>query len=583
MNLSQGAVAPAGVGYVIPRIAADEVTLDFDGTVMAATVLDGSAVIGGGFVASYSGFTTCELGFPTPPFITTFTAQNVNGRGPDSGIYYAVGVWQWFDQAGVLHRSMPSPAETYNSLVAQEELSYGAQTYAGSHRTASDVNAVLYRSSTEDSNFRRLLPPTYVVSNVDTTAETAIHYETEPDAAKNVGTPKGEFLYTQGGAALENVSPEGCQIMRVAIDRLWLGDFFRRDRIQFSKPFKPGTASEHAIAPEFNEAFNKLTPDGRRATGLAELGDRLIVFTSEAIYWLAGDGPDDRGAGSDYPPLTKITADTGCTEPRSVVETPDGIMFLGDRGIYTLTRADEIKFTGFSVVDQTDAFPTITSASINPNTNEVYFTCNNADGDAGQVLVYNYAVRAWSRWTPPINAATVNPAAITGATMHLGDFYIFTVTDNPPVGPPTPDQITVYKLDTTTHLDGGSTYVVTTVETGWFTAGEAAGWRRVRKSVPVMTREDGHSLTVEVYKDFETTADQTASFTGAVVATHSATHYTPVVHHASQKGSAYKLKIYDADDVATSTGNHGGFTISAIMLEWLSKRGLVKAGEGQRV
>lgn len=536
-----------------PRCGADEVTLDFDGVVTADSTIDGAAVIGGGYVALYDGYETVELGFPTPPVLVELDEVAGSG-GPDASTYYAIGVWHYFMPSGMLHRSMPSPAESVTVTSDGNLISYAAFSYPGSHKSYENVNAVFFRSSEQTSNFRRVQKPTHVTPNSESQDQTTIHHEADP-------TPLGPFLYTQGGT-IESVAPEGAAIVRAGIDRLWLGDFFRRDRVQFSKPYLPGTATEHALAPEFNEGFTRLVPDGSRLRAMVELDDRFVIFTEDSVFWIAGDGPDDRGGGSDYPPLTLVTTDTGCIEPRSIVNTPDGIMFQGRRGIYTLTRNIDLKFTGFAVVDRLAATPVIVSASLSAKDNEVYFACRNEASTDGQILVYNYAFGAWSRWVirDDDGGDAVVPSA---ACVHQGEYYVIGSGASP---------ATVYKADSTTHMDT-LRYVTMTVETGWFTAGNSAAWKRIRRVMPMMKRVDGHDLTVELYTNFGETPLRTSTFDGSRVATFPESSYNPQVASPRPKCHAFKVKVYDSDDLLTSLGNHGGYTISAVTLEWAPKRG----------
>ncbi len=555
MSLSHAGVLAQDAAQ--PRLAADEVTFDFDGAVTATATTDGAAVIGGGYVSHYSGHEVCELGFPLPPFLIEFDTGIATvpvGEGPDGTEHYAVGVFYWHDGSGLVHRSMPSPSEAITAHTAGSSIEYRSLLYNGSHRPIEKLSPVFFRSSETDINFRRVQRPSEVArDNVDYPQNSARMIE--------ITKTLGDFLYTQGGAQIENVSPEGAAIAAVAIDRLWLGALMRRDRLQFSKPFIPGTAGEHGFAPEFNEAFNRLTPNGREVTGLIEMDDRLIVFTAEDVYWLAGDGPNDAGAGSDYPPLTRITADTGCIDARSVLRTPAGIMFQGKRGLALLTRKDEVRFVGHAVIDQTDAYPVITSATLNATTSEVYFTTTNAAGTSGQILVFNYEVGAWSRWTSE---------ALVGGCMFKNEYYTVTAAGQ------------VYKYDSSTFFDSGSTYVPLTVETGWFRSGGPGGYQRVRRIVPVMQRKDGHALQVDTYQNYSTTAIAPPfAYTGTQVAAFpSAEAYHPKIQNRPQLCESFKLRISDANATETSTGE--GYSIAGLVLEYKPRRGTVRVGSGQR-
>ncbi len=556
--MSQSQAATEQSVSLLPRIAADEVQLDYTGPVTAAATVDGAAVISGGYCSYYDGLDCVEVGFPVPPLIVEHDSVNDgSGTGPTGTDHYGLACFYYFDHAGLLHRSMPSPAEHLSGHTSGHGIEYRAMSYPGTHRF-NGVNSVFFHSSSSDTSFRRVQPPAYFAANNGDVALTARYLDIEDDP--------GEFLYIQGGVELENVSPEGAAIVANAIDRIWLGKHWRRERVSFSKPYAPGSATERATAVEFHDDLTKLLPSGEEPTGIVELSDRVIIFTANSIYWLAGDGPDNGGRGSDYPPLTLITSETGCIEPRSVVRMGNsGVAFQGARGIYMLTSGDSVEFIGYPVVDQLASTPTIVAASLNAKTSEVYFACAE-----GQILVFNYLVNAWSRWIP-LNWDSGAPITIRGACMHQGDYYI--------CGTGGDSGSELYKLDTTSYRDT-STYVTTTVETGWIQNGQPAGWQRLRKFIPVLQRKSTHELTIELFKDFEAAAYRTVVFdTAAVAAFPNGNAFYPSVHNSIQKASAYKIRISDTAGLA---GQDQGFTASGVLLEWLPRRGTVKTGHAQK-
>lgn len=564
------------------RFAVDLVTLDFDGVITAGVLPEGSALIGGGYLSHYDGHTAVELGFPNAPIMTTFCSvtgpgPGNPGAGPDADTYYAMAVWEYHQPSGVLHRSIPSPYEILGHQNDADLIAYDAYSYPGSHKNPYDVNAVFYRSTDTNSNYQRVQTGTQVARNTDTGPVSHRLHE-------NIGTTLyGPVVYIQG-FQLESVCPEGAAIISVGIERVWASDFYRRERVQFSKPFSPGSANEHRRVPEFHEGFQRLVPDGREVTGILEMDDRIVIFTTESIYWMAGDGPNDAGAASDYPPLTLITSDTGCLDPRSLVRTPEGIMFRGQRGIYLLRRGDTVQFAGFAVVEQTDAYPVVVAASLNPTTSEVYFACRTEDKSDGEILVFNYALSKWSRWR--ITGNDGNNVVPYGACMHLprtsknvlrGDAGYYVAGSGSA-------KVEIYKLNTGTYLDSSEHYVPTTVEFGWFKGAEDQGWQRVKRLIPQMTKGDGHQLTVDVYLDLSASAARTHTFTGTEVDRFPDTDFSPMLRNKAgqQKSHAYKVKITDAKDDTTTVGDHSGFSISGIVIEWAGKRGPKKVGANRR-
>src|SRR6185312_8652598 len=138
---------------------------------------------------------------------------------------------------------------------------------------------------------------------------------------------------------------------------------------------------------------------------------------------VAGDGPDNTGAGSPFPPVQYLATDVGCINPDSVVVTQLGIFFQSAKGIFLLTRGDETQYIGAPVenpsssttfdtselgglempmgygigqtspgsVTRTYTIGNITSAVLAPKTTEVRFTT-----DQGTTLIYDYFQQQWS-------------------------------------------------------------------------------------------------------------------------------------------------------------------------------------------
>src|SRR5262249_49074601 len=112
---------------------------------------------------------------------------------------------------------------------------------------------------------------------------------------------------------------------------------------------------------------------GGDCTALASTEDKLIIFKADRIFKVFGRGLNALGQSSDLTTPAPITADCGCIDPRSVVIMPKGIMFLSAKGIYLLTRDEQVIFLGANVQAFTDTFTVCASAQLLKDRREVRF------------------------------------------------------------------------------------------------------------------------------------------------------------------------------------------------------------------
>ena len=542
------------------RYAADEVRLDFAKAPLATKIPGGAAVIGGSFVSWYAGVWTEELGFASAPIFLVDNGaypldDTIGGAaGLADGTYRYLATWETYDELGFLHRSIPCPPmeHTKATTVAEDAVRFKVKTLPATNRMdvpARQVAVVLHRAGS-DNIAKRITQPTRIIANVDTD-----HYTAE---FLDIGQTQGPTLYTDGGVEIEAVMPEGARIPVVVNDRLWLGDLYRRSRVQYSKPVVPGSATETALAPEFNEGFGMLMPSGDEVTGMTELDDKLLAFSAGEIYVLSGRGPDDGGAGSDFSDLTLVSADAGCIEARSVVSYPDGAFFQSKRGIYQLSRGLQVQYIGAPVEGTVADFPVVTSAVVVPKQNEVRFTCTNAAGTDGRVLVYNYDEGKWSVWQ--LKGPGGGNVALVGACMHKDVYRAVTAGG------------LVWQEDESTFYDDATQFVSMRIETSWLQGAQQSGWQRVKNIIPLCKNLDPHTMTLEVRNDFVDTTTQAKTWSAEDLAALPLEHLRLRV--ARQKCTSIKAVLYDAEATSTTTGE--GYSVAGISMELGIKKGAVQ-------
>ena len=104
----------------------------------------------------------------------------------------------------------------------------------------------------------------------------------------------------------------------------------------------------------FNDTFSILTSQvGGDIIALKGMDDKLIIFKRNAIFYLAGDGPNNLGEQDTFIEPQLISSDVGCTVKNSVVLGPQGIFFKSNKGIFQLFKTrgffdDKLTFLKFN-------------------------------------------------------------------------------------------------------------------------------------------------------------------------------------------------------------------------------------------
>lgn len=212
------------------------------------------------------------------------------------------------------------------------------------------------------------------------------------------------LLYTTGGV-VENIAPPACKSSALFKNRQWLIDAENPNSLWYSKEVVQNTPVE------FSDLFTKYvapTTGAQGSTGdakvISAMDDKLIIFKSDAIYYITGNGPDNTGANNDFSEPIFITSSVGCDDPQSVVVMPLGIMFRSNKGIWLLGRDLSTKYIGADV-QAYNAFDIQSALSI-PETNQVRFILEN-----GIMLMYDYYYDQWG---------TFSTLSAISATLHNG-------------------------------------------------------------------------------------------------------------------------------------------------------------------
>lgn len=460
-------------GTVFSLTGVQGTSLDFASTnhYLNAELGDNLHIVGG-ILQMYDGRSVVEHGFSYfPEGVTIATSA---GGSLEAGSYQYSVVYAWTDNYGQLHRSAPSLPVTLLAN-AGEQAVLTIPTLRVTKKE--DAFIEVYGTEANGTIFYRLTDTAAPIFN-DTSVDTLSFTDTQSDFEKI----DGELLYITGGE-LDNISPGSSSLITTYKSRIILGGLEDDNTIQYSKE-----RSENEPV-EFSDALT-LSVDSRggRMTALSNLDNYIIVFKERAIFAFSGEGPNNLGEQNDFRVPQLITTDAGCVDSNSVVETPLGLMFKSDKGIYRLNRGLQVDYLGAPVELFNDN--EITSATLLSTTNQVRFTT--ADDLA---LVFDYYHNRWSTFT--------NHEA-QDSDVYQNDFVF--VKSNGDVFRETPG----------VFVDG-SQWIKTKIVSSWLQLAGVQGFQRFYRMLLLGNFQSDHRLAVSFGYDFNPVFSQSTDIDAAAI------------------------------------------------------------------
>lgn len=491
--------------------------------------------LSGGVPCWYDGFRAGEVGFIEQPHAVAAKAGG-GGLVASSTYLYAI-VFCQVDSQGNVHRSTPWKMSV--ALGVGETKVTLTIPYYGCTRRQSVAKQVafqdfgpptieIYRTVSNGTAYRLLRE---LIVNTASATDVTTFVDTFADS----NLTNQRYLYdtatADGRAQLAHVNPPSATLCMTHRDRVWFAGCPDRKEVWVSSKYVQGEA------PFFSEAFRIIVDDGGDITALASMDDKAIVFKSDRIFFVTGDGPDDSGLNSDWSAATKINGTVGCIEPRSVVVTPMGIVFQSSVSLSLLGRDLQVDARWGRPVEDSLAGATIVSATLHKTLTEVRFLLS-----SGVELRYDYAAQAWM-------TAVLTPgsaSAWVGSTLYyLGGSSL-------------------YREDSTTYLDAGS-FVGMTLEFAPLTMGGRLGEQYVSDVLLLCDRYTDHELKLETSTDGGSYAAETPKQWTAAELSALGTEY--VLNYKPLRASRSRLAKVRLSSLTPSSGTVGtgrGFSIAGL-------------------
>ena len=438
----------------------------------------------GGFLGAYDGYAFVENGFFIWPEGVTATwsasggsiVAEPNGSTNTNAYYYQV-TYEWSDNQGNLFRSAPSIplAVTTSGSGSSGSISLVIPTLRLTYKTANPVKLVVYRWSIGQQSYYQTTSITSPVLN-DLTVDSITFLDTNSDAT----ILGNNLLYTTGGV-VENINGPACSALTLFDNRLWLIDSEDPNLLWYGKEVIEATPVEMSDLLTYYVAP---TIGSQGSTGpmkcIAAMDDKLIIFKSNAIYYVNGAGPDSTGANSQYSQPVFITSAAGCSNPQSVTLTPEGLMFQSDKGIWKLGRDLGTTYVGAPVENYNGL--TIQGAQGIPGTNQERFT-----SPSGTTQMFDYYYNQWGTFN--------NMPAVSSTLYQNKHTYISSIGQ---VFQETPNQYLI-----------GSSPVLMNFQTGWINLAGLQGYQRAYYFYLLGTYLSPHKLFIQVAYDYNPNPTQT--------------------------------------------------------------------------
>lgn len=524
-----------------------------------------SIYISSGTPQEYDGTKTQEMGFLHDP--RSGAAVAVAGGGLAIGTYFYLAVFEWRDSAG--QRSQSAPLFIGSATTAganlQNQVTVGCLhlTQRQTFFRADTVGVAIYRTTVGagvSGVYYRVFTgaiPTAALSSVQTAQITYVDNQVDAQILVNEQYNTAALIPGCPPSLTGTIAHNG-RLVGIGDDGT---------TVWFSTRYDGGTT-----VPYFCDDLVQYLPDGGRATALASMDGQLIVFRSDGIYIIAGDGPDANGLNGSFSDARRIASDVGCTSDwRNVITTPKGVAFQSGARLYLLSRSLDVTYFSMPVEDTLEDNPVITSVTQHSLRNEIRWTVKPTENDiTGYVVNWNYITDCWSVFDYYDSSIGGAHAAFESSVAFEGQWYAVNRSG-------VVFRENVNLSATGAYLDG-SQWVTLTVDTAWLRPSGVQGYARVRKTLTTFVNNSPCDIFVSIYHDDADTTDETFSYTAEAIATWTTPKGQCRQIWRTQKGQSFRWRVSDGTPTGVASTTGAGPTFFGLSHEVAIKGGLNSIG-----
>jgi hypothetical protein len=394
-------------------------------------------------------------------------SENVTGSIPAGTYLYCV-VRKWFDSVGNLMRSAvseptsvtSSSSGSFNVAIMDdpwENRQINTTQTGGYTDLLPGTITEIYRTTNAGSVFYLVTP------NGIPTPGGQLLYDIYNDVTLDTAITANEILYTQGqnggnSGMLDWWGCPPCRCIWAGFNRVIVGGLENARRAQLSNLFFPG----EGLSFPANAAFYVDVPED--VTAVAAMDQMWLIFSANAIWAFNGAGPDSFGSGT-FGDVLLLPSGVGARSWRSVVETPEGLMFQASNArIYCIQRGSlQVQDRSQAIRDSIGCAPTNVNgyqAGDGDTSDPTYWVIGAVyDKFANEVWFVDHLSRSWvyqlefGAWREEVSTSDLGKTRISVGTIHVGDYVgpVFVTLDPTPVG-----SRCCRRSDSNTYLDRGS-------------------------------------------------------------------------------------------------------------------------------
>lgn len=368
-------------------------SLDFDSEDShQAAQLGRGLYMAGACAQHYDGRQWTEQGFHVGPELVATTPAG-GGSMTASTTYQYRYAYEWTDAQGEVHRGPTSVGTLVVMAGGQTQVTHTLPTLRVTQKpnvricvfrslaAATGSTAQLFRVSSLD-------PTTSGAANGYVANSTSVDTVSFLDRMSDADLRLQEELYTDGGILSNDPAPLGSVVFR-GQSRLFFTDPSNGLALRYSQPVDAGYGLE--IPPDL---VIDVDPFGGDITAGAFQDGAGLIWKANAIFAFRGDGPAPNGDTSTngFSTPSLLTSDVGCTDPASIVLTPNGHMFKSAKGIYLIDRGGSVQYVG-APVEAYNA-QAVRRANVMPDRTQIVFLT-----DSGSTLLFDYLFGQWSTFT----------------------------------------------------------------------------------------------------------------------------------------------------------------------------------------
>lgn len=327
------------------------------------------------------------------------------------------------------------------------------------------VSIAVYRTENNGTTAYRCssLNPSSGGSNGYLANDATVATATFVDVLSDTNLRKNELYY--GNVEVLNDPATPYSAATTGKQRVFIGF---NDKVYYSKLPVDNRATEFSLAFE-----EKVDERSGRITALAVQDNLLVVFKEKAIFLVTGEGANNTGTG-DFDEPRLLTDQLGVSNQTQVIETPIGIVFKSNKGIYALNKNFQLDYIGENVKRYDTS--TVTGIVNIPDRDQILFLL----AEDFTTLVYDYGRKQWATYYPYSGPSV---AIYQDVPVYVDSFG------------------RVLKGNPSKYLDGDTPYSMS-FTLPWLSANNLQGFQRVRRMSLLGKKRSDHFLRIFVYYNY---------------------------------------------------------------------------------